>query len=542
MKDTGGTVEIKLTAGGSASGIVAFGGQPLPNAQVALAGAGDAGFGRILGGSQTTTTDPQGHFEFDHLGAGRYTVSAGLNGQSSNLNDFVLQAGDSRNDIVLSLSGGSTIQGTVTGLPDNWKNGTTVTASGSQAFFASTKVAGDGTFQITNVPAGPVNLRAQAGDGLGDSRSASLLVTASDEVPVVPAEIVFDVGFNLAGHVTQSGQPTANATVLASLQGGGGRQATTRTDGSGAYTLQGLQEGSYTVTAMSDPLAGSGAQVRQTISLTSDQTLDLAFPTAHVSGVVNDADTKQPLPNASVSLAAAAGTGTPLQRMATTDSNGHFQFTDIPPQSYTLNSRVTDYQFDNRTITAADDGSSDNLSIDLVHGQGIGIIARDGIYGVPMRSVAARALDGNKNTVYTGTIALDSTGSGEIPSLQPGGYSLYINASGYATQYIPSVSAPSQQPLPVSLTPGGTAAITVGPKSFVNGIMRGTLKNASGIPYPYTLFNTDGRIAITANSAGDAGFRQLANLAPGGYMLTLDSGGGTTFNISEGAVTPVSLP
>src|SRR5664280_2884196 len=245
VKDTGGTVEIKLTGGGSASGIVALGSQPLPNAQVALAGAGDAGFGRILGGSQTTTSDGQGHFEFDHLGAGRYTVSAGLNGQSSNLTDFVLQAGDSKNDIVLSLSGGSTIQGAVSGLPDNWKNGTTVTANGAQAFVASTKVGGDGTFQITNVPAGPVTLRAQAGDGLGDSRSATKLVTASDDVPVLPAEIVFDVGFNLTGHVTQAGQPTANAMVLASLQGGGGRQATTRTDSSGAYTLQGLQEGSY---------------------------------------------------------------------------------------------------------------------------------------------------------------------------------------------------------------------------------------------------------------------------------------------------------
>jgi hypothetical protein len=543
VKETGGTVEIKLTAGGSASGIVALGSQPLPNAQVALAVAGDAGFGRILGGSQTTTTDGQGHFEFDHLGAGRYTVSAGLNGQSSNLTDFVLQAGDSKSDIVLSLSGGSTIQGTVSGLPDNWKSGTTVNASGAQAFFASTKIGADGTFQITNVPAGPVTLRAQAGDGLGDSRSATKLVTASDDVPVLPAEIVFDIGFNLTGHVTQAGQPTANAMVLASLQGGGGRQATTRTDSGGSYTLQGLQEGSYTVTASSDPLAGGGAQVRQTISLTSDQNLDLTFPTARVSGVVTDADTKQPLANATVALAAAGGTGSvPMQRMATTDSNGHFQFTDIVPQAYTLNSQKTDYQFDNRAITAADDGSTDNLAIDLVHGQGIGVIARDGLYGVPMRSISARVLDGNRNAVFTGTIALDSTGSGEIPSLQPGGYSLFINASGYATQYIPSVTAPSQQPLPVSLTPGGSADISVGPKSFVNGILRGTLKNSSGIPYPYTLFNTDGRIAITADATGQAGFRRLANLASGSYILALDSGGGTTFNISEGGITPVPLP
>ena len=146
-----------------------------------------------------------------------------------------------------------------------------------------------------------------------------------------------------------------------------------------------------------------------------------------------------------------------------------------------------------------------------------------------------------KNTVLSNTIALDSTGSGEIPSLQPGGYSLYITASGYATQYIPSVSAPSQQPLPVSLTPGGTAAITVGPKSFANAIMRGTLTN-SGIPYPYTLFNTNGQVSISANSTGQAGFGQLKNLAPGSYTLTVTGGVAVIFSISEGAVTQVTLP
>ncbi len=543
VKDTGGTVEIKLTAGGSASGVVVSGGQPLANAQVALAIAGDAGFGRILGGGQTTTTDAAGRFRFDHIGAGRYSASAGTSGKSSNLVEFVLQAGDSKNDLVLSLSSGSTIQGTVSGLPDEWKAGATVTASGVESFFATTKVAADGTFQVTGVPAGPVTLRAQAGDGLGTSRSATKQVTASDDLPVLQAEIVFDVGFTLAGHVTRAGQPAVNAMVAANLQGGGGRQATTRTDEGGSYTLQGLQEGSYVVSAMADPLAGGGSQVRQTVSLTNDQSLDLTFPTAKVAGTVTDADTKQPLADATVALASAAGPGSvPMQRMATTDSNGRFQFADILPQAYTLNAQKTDYQFDKRDLTAADDGSTESLSIELVHGQGIGIQARDALYGVPMRSVSARVLDGNTSTVFTGTISLDTGGVGEIPSLKPGTYSLFVNASGYATVVLAGVSAPSQQPVPVGLTPGGSADISVGPKSFVNGILRGTLKTAAGIPYPYTLFATDGRVAITADASGQTGFRRLTNLAPGGYVLALDSGGGTAFNIAEGAITPVSLP
>jgi protocatechuate 3,4-dioxygenase beta subunit len=542
VKETGGNVEIKLVSGGSVGGVVALGNQPVPGASVALAGAGEAGFGRILGGSQTTTADGTGRFVFDHLVAGRYSVSAGLSGKSSNLSEVVLQAGDTRNDLVLSLSAGSTIQGVVSGLPDGWKSQTNVIANGVESFFATTKVGADGSFQITGVPTGPVTLRAQAGDGLGTSRSATKQVVASDDVPVLQAEIVFDVGFTLSGHVTQGGQPVANAMVVANLQGGGGRQATARTDESGAYSLQGLQEGSYAVTASTDPLSGGAASnVRQTVSLTGDQNVDLNFPMAKVAGVVTDADTKQPLSDVTVALSAAAGAGgTPSQRMTQTDSTGRFQFASIAPQAYTLNSSKTDYQYDKRTITAADDGSSENLAIELARGQGIEIQARDGLAGVPMRSVSVRVLDGSKATVYAGTVSLDSNGIGEISSLKPGGYSLYVNASGYATVYVASASVPSQT-LPVTLTPGGAADISVGPKSFVAGIMRGTLQSG-GMPYPYAPFNTDGRLAITADATGQTGFRRLTNLAPGSYVLTLDNGGGTTFSIGEGGITPVRLP
>jgi hypothetical protein len=157
-----------------------------------------------------------------------------------------------------------------------------------------------------------------------------------------------------------------------------------------------------------------------------------------------------------------------------------------------------------------------------------------------MSGVNVRVLNASRAVVFGGAIALDSSGVGEITSLKPGGYSLYVSASGYSTIYIPSVSVPSQT-LPVTLTPGGAADITAGPKSFVAGIMRGTLQSG-GLPYPYTPFATDGSLSISADPTGLKGFRRLTNLAPGSYVLTLAGGGGTTFSISEGGITPVTLP
>jgi protocatechuate 3,4-dioxygenase beta subunit len=541
LKEGGASVEIRLASGGALAGtVLSDQKQPLSGVDVSLAAAGESGFGRLLGGGQATTTDGTGRFRFDHLAAGRYSVSAVFRGKTSNLVDTVLQAGESKEGVLLSLSAGTALRGTVSGLPDGWKSSVMVTATGADSFFASTRAGADGRFEITGVPAGPVTLRAQAGDGLGTSRSAMKQVKADDAVPVLETEIVFDVGFTISGRVSRAGQPLPNAVVTANLQGGGGRQAASRTDESGAYRLEGLQEGTYNVNANSDVFAG-GSTTRRTVTLNGDQSLDLTFPTAKITGIVTDGGSKQPLADATVELGGAAGAG-PFQRMSTTDSNGLFTFTDINPQAYTLNVRKPDYQYDKRNVTAAEDGSSENLAIELTRGEGIGIQVKDGLYGVPLRGVLARVFDGTRAPVFTGTLALDTNGVGEIPSLKPGRYSLIVDASGYAPAVLDGVSVPSQT-VPVTLTPGGSIDITAGPKTLATGTAHATLKTAAGAPYPYTVFNIDGRVVVSADGSGQRGFRRIENVAPGSYTLTVDGGGASkVFSVAEGGLTPVELP
>jgi protocatechuate 3,4-dioxygenase beta subunit len=540
LKEGGASVEIHMVSGGALGGaVLSDQKQPLPGVDVSLAAAGENGFGRYLAGGQSTTTDGAGRFRFEHLAAGRYSVSAAFRGKTSNLVDAVLQAGEAKEDVLLSLAAGTTLRGTVSGLPDGWKSSVMVTATGADSFFANTRADADGRFEITGVPAGPVTLRAQAGDGLGTSRSAMKQVRADDAVPVLETEIAFDAGFTLSGRVTRAGQPLPNAVVAANLQGGGGRQAASRTDESGAYRLEGLQEGTYAVIANADVFAG-GSSTRKSVTLNGDQSLDLAFPTAKISGIVTDGGSKQPLADATVELAGAAGTG-PFQRMSTTDSNGLFTFTDLDLQAYTLNARKADYQYDKRAVTAADDGSSENLSIELTRGEGIGIRVKDGVYGVPLRGVLARVFDGARSPVFTGTLSLDRNGVGEIPSLKPGRYSLIVDASGYAPAVLDGVSVPSQT-VPITLTPGGSIDITAGPKTLAAGTAHATLKTASGTPYPYTAFNIDGRVVVSADGSGQRGFRRIENVAPGSYTLAVDGGASKVFSVAEGGLTPVELP
>ncbi|MCI4355505.1 MAG: carboxypeptidase-like regulatory domain-containing protein, partial [Thermoplasmata archaeon] len=141
LKEGMATAEIKLTAGSAVGGLVLSSTQqPIPGADVVLQAAGDTGFGRaMLSGGQSTTTDATGRFRFDHLTAGRYSLAASFRNQTSAAQTIVLQDGQSRDDFVLQIAAGATLEGVVSGIPGSLKNGMTVTASGANSYTGSTK-------------------------------------------------------------------------------------------------------------------------------------------------------------------------------------------------------------------------------------------------------------------------------------------------------------------------------------------------------------------------------------------------------------------
>lgn len=532
------TAEIRMTTGAAIGGLVVTdGGQAASGADVVLQTAGETGFGRFLAAAgSSAVTDASGRFRFEHLSAGRYSLVASLRSRTSAPLAVVLAEGQVQDDALLQITTGATLRGVVTGIPDSWKNGMTVTAIGAGAWSGSTRTGADGRFQFTGVPPGTVTLRGTAGDFAGSSRSVMKQVEMPEGQPVVEAELVFDPGYVLSGRVTRTGQPLPNVTVVVNLIGGGGRQASSRTDEGGFYRMEGLAEGTYNVFAMAGLLGGSSRS--QQVGLTGDQTVDIEFPSAKLSGTVIDAESKAPLQDAVVTATpndpVSAAAGGRQARSATTDSKGTFRITDLDPAGYIVNVRKVDYLIDKRDVTAAEEGT-DALVFELTRGEGIGVVGRDGVYGVPLRGLMVRVLDAARTPVFTGTISLDGRGRGDIPSLKPGVYALLAGASGYAVTTIPGINVPGA-PVVVSLTPGGSVEIRSGPQTLAPGTIRAQVLTGAGQPYPLSVFGHDGQIAISTP------VRRIDNLAPGSYILAVSGGVRKDFSVQEGGVTVVELP
>jgi Carboxypeptidase regulatory-like domain len=527
LKDAPATADIRLGKGGSVGGVVLAAGRPVAGAQVSLSAAGDTGFRGMGmgGGDQGTLSDDGGRFRFERLTPGRYSVVATLRDESSNQAEAVL-TGDESQEVQLVLAEGAAVHGVVSGLPDAQLANVTVSARGSD-YVASTRTGAGGAFELTGVPEGAITLNARSGDLMAGSRTASTVVTIASGQTEATAEIVFEAGFHVDGHVSRSGQPVADAMVSAFPEGGRGLTSSARTDETGAFALDGLGEGSYTF--MADVQGGS--PVRKSVTLSGDTTVDLEVPPARIAGSVVEAESGRPLGDVSVRIEDDAP-GMRFARAASSDSSGRFAFEDLEPRDYRVSFQKPAYQVETRQLTAAEDS---DVRVELKRGEGLALLARDGIFATPLRGLFVRVADASGAAVFAGSVSLDSDGRGEVPSLQPGTYALRAESSGYAPVSLPAVAVPSQT-LTLVLTPGGSLEIQVGPQTLALPQAQARLLEADGTTYMPSAFSTDGTIRLGAP------VRRLDNVVPGSYVLEVDGGARRDVTVTEGGAAVVALP
>ena len=538
LKEGGSAVEVALSRGGALGGTVLTASrQPAAGADVTLQVSGEGGFARgpLGGGSQSAVTDASGRFRFDHLSAGRYSVAAQLSGQASEPQPAVLTAGDSNDGLVLVLAGGATLRGLVSGLPDAQRAGVLVSANGPQQYSASARTGPDGHFELTGLPAGTTSLRATAGDFLsGATRSASGSVTVAEGQLEADATVVFEGTAALSGNVTRGGRPVSGAMVFAGPRRGGAN-ASARTDDSGAFRMEGLEDGEYNA-SVQPPAGSAGRGVSKTVSVSGETTVDFEFPTASLSGVVVAAGTKQPLEGVRVTATLQGGASTDGGRRlggASTDTNGRWFLDDVEPGSWDLVFRREGYLEETRSASASETGG-DGGSVEMTRGEGLELKARDGLYQIPLRGVSVRVRDAAGGNVLATYVPLDGDGKGDVPSLKPGRYALVVESNGYAAQRFDGVVVPGS-PLPVALTPGGAVELRAGEAARGKG--SATLRNAAGQPHPLHAFGEDGKVFLPAS-----GVATLSNVAPGAYSIAVEGVAPKGFTVTEGGRTVVELP
>ena len=530
LKEGPASIEIRLGQGGTISGTVLSAGRPVVGAGVSLGAAGDSARGPF-GDEQQAVSDDSGRFRFERLNPGRYSVTASLRGQSSSPVDVALPAADASQDVSLLLADGATIRGRVSGLAEAARAGVSVTANGPESYFASTRTGAEGTFELTGAPRGTINLSGRTGDFMSGSRTASSHVTIGEGQTEVTAEIVFEAGFRVDGRVTRGGRPVTDANVSA-LPEGGGRSASDRTDESGAYSLEGLAEGTYTIAAVS--MSGAeGAPIHRRVQITGDTTVDLEAPVARLGGTVVEVESGRPLSEAAVEVEDPEPGSFVRRMMAMTDNGGRFNLDGLEAKGYRLVVRKPAYQTETRDVTASEDA---DVRIELRRGEGIGLVARDGAFGTPLRGVFVRVVDGAGTSVFLGSVSLDSEGRGEIPSLRPGQYEVRIGAGGYAWVTLRAVVVPAPT-LSVALTPGGTLEIQIGPETAARPGVKARLVGADGEPFwPSGFSPPDNSFVLTPP------MRRWENVAPGHYTVAVDGGLNRECDVREGGTVTVLLP
>jgi len=515
------SVDITLGTGGSITGTVVGrdGRIPVAGAQVSLNEEGDS----AAFSNDTTKADGSGHFSFEHLRGGRFRLTAQSAAGNSQPAEVILGDNQSQSGVLLQMISGALVHGTVSGLPSGRLGGVRVFAS-AQDYGDNAVTDDEGKFTLKDVPTGVVRLNATTSFMQG--RSTTKTVEIPEGSTEVPVDIVFEGLSRLAGRVTRGGKPLGGLFVsaLPDPPVGQGQRFSSQTDESGSYSLDGMSDGAYQVS-----VSGPGVAYRKAFAVSGDTAGDIALPGVTVSGAVIDSSTSQPIEGASVQAETGAETQAFSMKRAVTDSNGSYSIDDVDPGNYKVTARKTGYQLKTQPVSVGSDPAELNFA--LQPGNGVPIRVTDGLTGLPLKAVMALAFGANGSLASQGSISLDAAGAGEIPSLSPGRYSVYVFSDGYAPRALPAVDVPAQL-LTVVMTPGGRVDVRTDVSFF------GRIVDGSGAVYLLSPISLTGRVSSSPP------ITSWQHLAPGSYNLFVQTGGGEKaypFTVLEGRVTTVAV-
>lgn len=381
--------------------------------------------------SESATTGPDGAFTLADLPRGSITISA------VKISDFIRETRTVEapsNNVVIQLAPGGGIRGRVV------EKGSKQPVTDFQAGLSGLRGGGairmigpsmlksfrgdDGSFELTNLPAGPADLIVEA-PGFVRAEVPNLVVEEGKVVEGV--EVVLEPGTRLSGRVlSPDGGPVSGARVevqaeerrsMAMVRGG----IDATTDGSGEYSIQGIAQGEQRLRASRDGFVADvktievdGEEMRQDFRLGRGQ---------DVSGIVVT-DTGLPVADADVSANTAAGGGG--GKSTKSDSTGTFRMSGLPPGRYSFRAMREGYV--SGELTDIDIAAAGTVRITMstggtVSGRVSGLAAAD------LASVMVMAMSGSRPAQSP----VRADGSFRIEGVTPGTARVQASIRGLGT-------------------------------------------------------------------------------------------------------------
>ncbi|MGN6868867.1 MAG: carboxypeptidase regulatory-like domain-containing protein [Solirubrobacteraceae bacterium] len=310
-----------------------------------------------------------------------------------------------------------------------------------------------GTYEVEFSPQYGSNYASQYYNGLGvqDAPTPLALIAGSTTSNINAA---LAAGGQISGTVTDgmTGAPAQGISVYA-LDSAGDQFARATTDANGRYTLSGLSpSASYRVEfypGYGSPLAaqfyatGATLQTATPVAVTVGQTTPNINETlsqgASISGVVTDAATGYPIGNVRVNLFDDAGHAISLYNGGTTEPDGSYDVTNIPPGSYKLEfsaGGVLGFQYYNdattlsaaTAVTVSAGQAVPNINAALADGGTLEGVVTDATTGQGLADTYVGVLDAKGHYLTFGFT--DPNGRYEIHGIAPGTYYVQAYPSG----------------------------------------------------------------------------------------------------------------
>jgi protocatechuate 3,4-dioxygenase beta subunit len=517
---------------------------PFEEASVAIRPA-SGGYGALPYAGATAS----GRFSLEGVPAGAFdlVVEYGQN-KKKTFTGFDIASGETK-EIHLEVEASGGIRGIVRrgGRPVEGAEVSIEMRAGKDEVRDFTRAGAEGRFEISGLPAGEYRVRVSEGFSDLPPRRVSVAEGRSAEV-----KFDFDAGYPLSGRVTLGGAAAVGFDVFVSLVSGSWSSSAT-TDGHGAYTILLPQSGAYQVVVEGAESCDARFELKLPEGVRERDFL-LELPASGISGVVVDARSGEPLPQARLAAVATSPPGGPLplgnrgfRAMASADDSGRFAMTCLPPGTYDLWAWSEGHAASRVQGIRVEAGKSvEDLRIALEAEAVVPGRVVDG-RGLPVEGARGYLRDAEGNVIpgVADWLRSDARGSMEIHGVGKGPFRLIVLHPSFARSEVPLPAGGAGEPVVVRLDSGGSVLIEAVDDSGrpLDGIPLEIL-DARGISLAdeRSLMDIDDDLPL---QSGPDGSLSIDHLAPGAYRALAKSrdsrSGEAPFTVESGRVTSARI-